>query len=57
MLSFFHGRTGYQRMGVILRINSSTIGMESARRYTSVTKKTSSFMSNVIKLKLAKSLM
>ncbi len=45
MLSFFHGRTGYQRTGVILRINSSTIGMESARRYTSVTKKTSSFMS------------
>ncbi len=32
-------------MGVILRINSSTIGMESARRYSSVRKKSSSFTS------------
>ena len=45
MLSFFHGRMGYQGTGVILRINSSTIGMESARSYTCVTKKSVSFTS------------
>lgn len=49
---FFRRRTGreatesgHQGMGVRLRISSSTIGMESARRYTSVRRKTSAFTS------------
>lgn len=52
MPSFLAGQQGgkpaemeNQRMGVILRISSSIIGMDSARSYTSVTRKASGFSS------------
>ncbi len=45
MPSFFMDDREIGRMGVRLRIDSSITGMESARSYTSVTRKTSSFSS------------